>query len=85
VTWWLADAAGALVIAPLIVLWATMPFRIPSKWKLLESIAVPALAGIVGIVAYSPLIGSDLISPDLDVLLPHRSLLGFLALLPLIC
>ncbi|GAB6997147.1 hypothetical protein JCM18382A_19150 [Bradyrhizobium sp. 17-4] len=84
VTWWLADAAGALVIAPLIVLWATMPFRIPSKWKLLESIAVPALAGIVGIVAYSPLIGSDLISPDLDVLLPHRSLLGFLALLPLI-
>ncbi|PAY09404.1 PAS domain S-box protein [Bradyrhizobium sp. UFLA03-84] len=84
VTWWLADAAGALVITPLIVLWATMPFRIPSKLKLLESIAVPALAGIVGIVAYSPLIGSDLISTDLDALLPHRGLLGFLVLLPLI-
>ncbi len=84
VTWWLADTAGTLVIAPLIVLWATMPLRIPSKWKLLESIAVPALAGIIGIVAYSPLIGSDLISTDLDVLLPHRSLLGFLVLLPLI-
>src|SRR5207248_603815 len=34
---------------------------------------------IIGIVAYSPLIGSN----DLNVLLPHRSLLGFLVLLPL--
>ncbi|MCC8980046.1 MASE1 domain-containing protein [Bradyrhizobium acaciae] len=84
VTWWLADAAAALVIAPLIVLWAAMPLRIPSTWKLLESIAVPALAAIIGIVAYSPLIGTDLVSTDLDVLLPHRSLLGFLVLLPLI-
>ncbi|GKQ54017.1 MASE1 domain-containing protein [Bradyrhizobium sp. Ce-3] len=84
VTWWLADAAGCLVIAPVVVLWATMPLRISSKWNLLESIAVPALAAIIGIVAYSPLIGSDLISTNLDVSLPHRSLLGFLVLLPLI-
>ncbi|QIG98810.1 MULTISPECIES: MASE1 domain-containing protein [unclassified Bradyrhizobium] len=83
-TWWLADAAAALVIAPVIVLWATMPLRIFSKWNLLASIAVAALAGIIGLVAYSPLIGSDLVSNDLDVLLPHRSLLGFLVLLPLI-
>ena len=26
-TWWLADAAGTLVIAPVVVLWATMPLR----------------------------------------------------------
>ncbi|MGY3441596.1 MASE1 domain-containing protein [Bradyrhizobium sp. USDA 4473] len=84
VTWWLADAAAALAIAPVIVLWATMPLRIPSKWRLLESIVVPALAAIIGIVAYSPLIGSDLVSTDLDVSLPHRSLLGFLVVLPLI-
>ena len=82
-TWWLADAAGALLIAPVVVLWAMTPLRDFSKWNLLESIAVSALASIIGIVAYSPLIGSDLVSNDLNVLLPYRSLLGFLVLLPL--
>jgi len=82
-TWWLADAAGTLLIAPAILLWAMMSLRSASKWDLLESVAVCALAGIIGIVAYSPLIGSDLVSSDLDVPLPHRSLLGFLVFLPL--
>ncbi len=36
-TWWLADAAGTLVIAPVVVLWAMMPLRSFSKWNLLES------------------------------------------------
>jgi integral membrane sensor domain MASE1 len=39
-TWWLADAAGTLVIAPVVVLWAMMPLLSSSKWNLLESIAV---------------------------------------------
>jgi PAS domain S-box-containing protein len=82
-TWWLADAAGTLVIAPVVVLWAMMPLRSFSKWNLLESVAVSILVGVIGIVAYSPLIGSNLISNDLNVLLPYRSLLGFLVLLPL--
>jgi PAS domain S-box-containing protein len=82
-TWWLADAAGTLVIAPVIVLWATMLLRKSSKWHPLESVALSILVSIIGIVAYSPLIGSDLISDDLNVLLPYRSLLGFLVLLPL--
>ncbi|WP_076863402.1 MASE1 domain-containing protein [Bradyrhizobium mercantei] len=83
-SWWHADAAGALVIAPVIVLWATMRLGGSSRWKLLESIAVTALAAIIGMVAYSPLIGSNLISAGLDVSLPHRGLLGFLILLPLV-
>jgi PAS domain S-box-containing protein len=82
-TWWLADAAGTLVIAPVVVLWAIMPLRSFSKWNLLESVAVSALVSVIGIVAYSPLIGSNLLSNDLNVLLPYRSLLGFLVLLPL--
>jgi PAS domain S-box-containing protein len=82
-TWWLADAAGTLVITPVVVLWAIMPLRRFSKWNLLESVAVSILVGIIGIAAYSPLIGSNLISNDLNVLLPHRALLGFLVLLPL--
>ncbi len=83
-TWWLADAAGTLVIAPVVVLWAMMPLRRFSKWSLLESLAVSILVSIIGIVAYSPLIGSNLISNDLNVPLPYRSLLGFLVLLPLL-
>ncbi|WGS02548.1 MASE1 domain-containing protein [Bradyrhizobium sp. ISRA443] len=82
-TWWLADAAGTLVIAPIVVLWATMPSRSSFERNLLELIAVSAVVSIIGIVAYSPLIGSDLIGNDLNVLLPYRSLLGFLVLLPL--
>src|SRR5205823_8976305 len=66
-TWWLADAAGTLVIAPVVVLWAMMPLRSFSKWNLLESIAVSILVSVIGIVAYSPLIGSDLISNDFNV------------------
>ncbi|WFU42407.1 MASE1 domain-containing protein [Bradyrhizobium sp. CB82] len=81
--WWLADAAGTLVIAPVVVLWAMLRPRSSSKWDPWESIALSALVSIIGIVAYSPLIGSDLISNDLNVPLPHRSLLGFLVLLPL--
>jgi PAS domain S-box-containing protein len=83
VTWWLADAAGTLVIAPVVVLWARMPLRSSSKWSLLESVALVILVSVIGIVAYSPLIGSNLISNHLNVFLPYRSLLGFLVLLPL--
>jgi PAS domain S-box-containing protein len=82
-TWWLADAAGTLVIAPVVVLWAMISLRSSFKWNLLESIAVSALVSIIGIVAYSPLIGSDIIGNDLNVLLPYRSVLGFLVLLPM--
>ena len=82
-TWWLADAVGTVVIVPVVVLWATLPLRSSSKWTLLETVVVSILVSVVGIVAYSPLIGSNLISDDLNVVLPHRSLLGFLVLLPL--
>jgi PAS domain S-box-containing protein len=82
-TWWLADAAETVVIAPVVVLWAMVPLRNFSKWTLLETIVVSILVGVIGIIAYSPLIGSNLVSDDLNVVLPHRSLLGFLALLPL--
>ena len=82
-TWWLADAAGTLMIAPVVVLWAIMPVLSCSKWKLLESAAVSILVSLIGIVAYSPLIGSNLIVDDLNLLLPYRSLLGFLVLVPL--
>ena len=83
-TWWLADAAGTLLVVPVIVLWGTMRLSGHSTRELLESVAVCMLAVVIGILAYSPLIGSNLISDDLNVALPYRSLFGFLALIPLL-
>jgi len=83
ITWWLADAAGMLVITPVLVLCATMSLRRFFKWSVLQSVALLSLVSIIGIIAYSPLIGSDFISDHLNVVLPYRSLLGFLVIMPL--
>ena len=83
-TWWLVDAAGTSLVASVVILWAMVSFRPFSKWAILEAAGIFALAGLVGIAAYSPLIGGSIIRGDLDGLLQHRSLLGFLVFLPLI-
>jgi len=48
-TWWLADGAGTLIIAPVIVLWATTPLRPFFKWGLLETVAVFVLSIAIGV------------------------------------
>ncbi len=82
-TWWLADAAGTAIIAPVVLLWASIPFRPFSRRSFLEAAGVFVFTGAIGVIAYSPLIGSNLIGSDLGGLLPYRSLLGFLVVFPL--
>jgi PAS domain S-box-containing protein len=82
-TWWLADAAGTAVVAPVIVLWAVIPIRPLSRRSFLEAAGIFVAAGAIGLLAYSPLIAGSLLGGNLDGLLPYRSLLGFLVLLPL--
>lgn len=54
--WWLGDVTAALVITPVLVLWATS-FPRSFAWRpLVESIAVFATAAAVGTVAFSPLL-----------------------------
>jgi PAS domain S-box-containing protein len=77
-TWWLADATGILIIAPVIVLWATTPLRPFSNWSLLETAAILILATAIGLVAFGPFAGSPV-----EALQPYRSLFGFFILLPL--
>jgi PAS domain S-box-containing protein len=77
-TWWLADAAGTVIIAPVIVLWAMTPLSPLSTSRILEAGAIFVVAAAIGVIACSPLIGSDF-----DDLLPYRGMLGFLILLPL--
>ncbi len=71
-TWWLGDLAGALVVAPVIVLWiqSAAPDR---KNAMITGLTLFA-AVAVGIVAFSPLI------PQMWV----RNPLGFLSILPLL-
>jgi PAS domain S-box-containing protein len=76
--WWLADAAGTVIIAPVIVLWAITPLRPVTKSSSIGAAAVFIIAAAIGIVAFGPLKRGDL-----DALLPHRGVVGFLILLPL--
>jgi NAD(P)H-hydrate epimerase len=74
VTWWLGDAAGAVVVTPVIVLWANTRLR-SIGWKEAGDIAVVlGCAVAVGLVAFSPLLPRS----------EYTSPLGFLAILPLV-
>jgi integral membrane sensor domain MASE1 len=74
VTWWLGDVAGALVIAPVIVLWASTHYYAFNRNEFLETVGVLATAAAVGLIAFSPLIEQT----------PSRDPLGFLAILPML-
>jgi PAS domain S-box-containing protein len=73
-TWWLRDAAGILVVAPVVVLWALTTFRPFNLDKILASAIALVAATLVGLVAFSPLVEQS----------ANRSALGFLAVLPLL-
>ncbi|MGY4573430.1 MASE1 domain-containing protein [Bradyrhizobium sp. USDA 3256] len=74
VTWWLGDVTGALVIAPVIVLWASSHHQAFNRDDLIEIFALLVTAAIVGLIAFSPLIEQS----------PGRDPLGFLAILPML-
>jgi signal transduction histidine kinase/CheY-like chemotaxis protein len=74
VTWWLGDVTGALVIAPVIVLWASGHYHAFNRNEFLETVGVLATAAAVGLIAFSPLIEQT----------PSRGPLGFLAILPML-
>ena len=74
VTWWLGDVTGALVIAPVIVLWASSHYHAFNRNEFLETVGVLATAAAVGLIAFSPLIEQT----------PSRDPLGFLVILPML-
>ncbi|HEX5212102.1 MAG TPA: MASE1 domain-containing protein [Pseudolabrys sp.] len=77
-TWFFGDAAGSVIVAPVILLWAATSLRPFAKSSVLEATAIFAATAVIGMAAFSPLVDSDL-----GALLPYRSLLGVLVLLPL--
>ena len=77
-TWWLADAAGGLILAPVVVLWAMTPLRPLTRQSLLETAAIFVLATGIGFLAFGPPVDDAL-----EAVQPYRSLFGFLILIPL--
>jgi integral membrane sensor domain MASE1 len=73
-TWWLGDLAGAVMVAPVIVLWADA-LQEAREWPNdAETLAIVLLAAIVGMLAFSPLLPA----------VAGRNALAFLAVLPLL-
>jgi two-component sensor histidine kinase len=68
-TWWMGDLAGALVVAPVILLWARS-----APDQLTKTSITFLAAAAVGVIAFSPLMYQT----------PARDPLGFLAILPLL-
>jgi signal transduction histidine kinase/integral membrane sensor domain MASE1/ActR/RegA family two-component response regulator len=67
--WWLGDAGGDLVVAPLLLSWAVRPWR---RWGARQRVELAALglcAGGVGAIAFGPFVGA----------LARESPLGYLA------
>jgi signal transduction histidine kinase/integral membrane sensor domain MASE1 len=73
-TWWLGDTIGALVVTPVVVLWALSDTRAFSRIELIKSAAVIALAVVVGVIAFTPIVQ----------IVPTEGALSFLAVLPLL-
>jgi signal transduction histidine kinase/integral membrane sensor domain MASE1 len=73
-TWWLGDLAGALVVAPFVVLWAAGNLHSFERAQWGEVGTIVAVTIAVGIIAFSPLIEQT----------SYRDPLGFLALPPLL-
>jgi PAS domain S-box-containing protein len=76
--WWLADAIASVIIAPVIVLWATPALRGALKSDLLETAAIGGAAVAIGSIAFIPGTIGAFHDP-----LPQDGLFGFLILLPL--
>jgi PAS domain S-box-containing protein len=74
IRWWLRDAAGIVVVAPALILWAMTNVRTLNLDSVLAAAIAFVAAILVGLVAFSPVVEQT----------ANRSALAFLAVLPLI-
>lgn len=53
-TWYLGDAAGIVLVAPLLLAFLARPWQRPSTWRLAEGIAVLVATVVVARIAFNP-------------------------------
>jgi PAS domain S-box-containing protein len=51
--WWIGDAMGALLVAPVILTWAAGPLSLPARTRLIELLAVAVALVVVAGLAFS--------------------------------
>lgn len=51
-TWWLGDAAGIVVIAPLLILWSSTPRPLRDRAQILEAVILLACLIVTGLVVF---------------------------------
>jgi PAS domain S-box-containing protein len=78
-TWWPADAIASILVAPVIVLWATPPLHRFTKLDLLKTAAIIITAGMIGTIAFTAVM-----TGVLNFELPRPTLLAFLISAPLL-
>ena len=67
-TWWLGDAAGDLVVAPLLILWALSVRVASSKWRLLEFVLLLLCLFLMGQVVFGGVFPSGMTNYPLEFL-----------------
>jgi two-component sensor histidine kinase len=72
-TWWMGDLTGALLLTPVIVLWAQSPIRSLQRRALQRAAAVFGAAVAISLIAFSPLLQQSV----------DTAPLAFLSILPL--
>jgi integral membrane sensor domain MASE1/DNA-binding CsgD family transcriptional regulator len=73
-TWWLGDLAGALVVAPVIVLWSESSLASTSPDQIYRTTATYVVAAAVGFIGFTPLLRESV----------FHDALAFFVLLPLL-
>ena len=65
-TWWLGDAVGALVVAPVLLLWSARPSLGWDSRQALEATVLLGILGLAGLVAFGGLLPSEVKSYPLE-------------------
>ena len=73
-TWWLGDLAGAVVVAPVLVLWARSNPSLVTPSQIYRTTVTYVVAGAVGLICFSPLLQQT----------AFREALAFFVVLPLL-
>ena len=66
-TWWLGDALGQLILAPLIVIWMTQPYPQCKPLRVIEAAGLLVFLSLIGHIVF---IRGDSSSPEYIVMLP---------------